>query len=59
MAKSKTLAPLHVESKILEIRGEKVMFDADLADVYGVTTKALNQAVKRNRDRSQTISCSA
>jgi len=45
MATQKTLAPLHVESKILEIRGERVMLDADLADVYGVTTKALNQAV--------------
>ncbi len=51
MATSKTLAPLHVESKILEIRGERVMLDADLADVYGVTTKALNQAIKRNLDR--------
>ena len=51
MAISKTLAPLHVESKIHEIRGERVMLDADLADVYGVTTKALNQAIKRNLDR--------
>ena len=51
MTKAKILAPLHVESKILEIRGERVMLDADLADVYGVTTKALNQAVKRNLDR--------
>ena len=33
---------------IYEIRGEKVMLDADLAAVYGVTTKVLNQAVKRN-----------
>jgi hypothetical protein len=51
MATSNTLAPLHVESKILEIRGERVMLDADLADVYGVTTRALNQAVKRNEER--------
>jgi ORF6N domain len=51
MTKAKILAPLRVESKILEIRGERVMLDADLADVYGVTTKALNQAVKRNLDR--------
>jgi ORF6N domain len=51
MATSKTLAPLHAESKILEIRGERVMLDADTADVYGVPTKALNQAIKRNLDR--------
>jgi len=51
MAKLDALAPLHVESKILEIRGERVMLDADLADVYGVTTKALNQAARRNPDR--------
>lgn len=53
MAKSTTLAPLDVESKILEIRGEneKVMLDADLADVYGVRTSAPNQAVKRNHER--------
>ena len=40
-----------LDSAILEIRGERVMLDYDLAAVYGVTTKALNQAVKRNRDR--------
>ena len=33
------------------VRGERVLFDADLAGLYGVATKALNQAVKRNRDR--------
>jgi hypothetical protein len=33
------------------VRGERVLFDADLAALYGVTTKALNQAVKRNRTR--------
>jgi len=33
------------------IRGHKVMVDADLADLYQIPTKALNQAVKRNRDR--------
>jgi phage regulator Rha-like protein len=36
---------------ILSIRGEKVMLDSDLAELYGVETKALNQAVKRNLDR--------
>jgi hypothetical protein len=36
------------------VRGERVLFDADLATLYGVSTKALNQAVKRNRDRLET-----
>lgn len=51
MAKPLMFAPLNVETKILEIRSERVMLDRDLAAVYGVTTGALNQAVKRNRDR--------
>jgi ORF6N domain-containing protein len=33
------------------VRGERVMLDADLAKLYGVTTKALNQAVSRNKSR--------
>ena len=40
-----------IERKILLIRGEKVMLDADLAALYGVTTKRLNEQVKRNRER--------
>jgi len=40
-----------IARSILQIRGEKVMLDADLAAIYGVTTKSLNQAVKRNLDR--------
>jgi len=40
-----------IESRIHLIRGQKVMLDADLAELYGVRTKALNQAVKRNTDR--------
>ncbi|HQQ06605.1 MAG TPA: ORF6N domain-containing protein [Candidatus Omnitrophota bacterium] len=40
-----------VAAKILLIRGRKVMLDRDLAELYGVETKALNQAVKRNRER--------
>ncbi len=47
-----TPAPLaRIESSILVIRGQKVMIDADLAQLYGVPTKALNQAVKRNAQR--------
>jgi len=37
-----------VEKKILLIRGKKVMLDRDLAELYGVETRVLNQAVKRN-----------
>ncbi len=36
---------------IREIRGERVLLDADLAAIYGVPTKALNQAVRRNAGR--------
>ena len=41
----------HVERLIHLARGEKVLLDADLARLYGVETKALNRAVKRNRSR--------
>lgn len=40
-----------VESSILVIRGERVILDADLAALYGASTKALNQAVRRNSAR--------
>jgi len=40
-----------IEQAILQIRGLRVMVDADLAMLYGVTTKVLNQGVKRNKDR--------
>jgi len=40
-----------VEKKILSIRGQKVILDVDLAELYDVTTKVFNQAVKRNVDR--------
>ncbi len=43
-----------VENKILIIRGQKVIIDADLADLYGVSTKRLNEAVKRNKERFST-----
>ena len=41
----------HIEKRIYFIRGLKVMLDSDLAELYGVETRALVQAVKRNRDR--------
>ena len=40
-----------LERRIFLIRGMRVMLDSDLANIYGVSTKALNQAVKRNKDR--------
>jgi hypothetical protein len=40
-----------IESRIFLIRGHKVLIDKDLAELYGVPTKALNQAVKRNIQR--------
>jgi hypothetical protein len=40
-----------IENAILFIRGQKVMLDADLARLYGVSTKVFNQAVRRNEDR--------
>ncbi len=40
-----------IESLIVTLRGQRVILDHDLAAIYGVSTKALNQAVKRNADR--------
>jgi len=40
-----------VRLKILTVRGEKVMLDHDLAQIYGIETRALNQAVKRHRKK--------
>jgi hypothetical protein len=50
--KHSSLIPVErIESAIYLIRGEKVMLDRDLAKLYGVTTKRLNEQVKRNRGR--------
>ncbi len=52
MAESKSVVPVgKIENRILLIRGEKVIIDADLAGFYGVPTKRLNEQVKRNKDR--------
>ena len=40
-----------IQRKIYEIRGQRVMIDRDLAEIYGVETRVLNQAVKRNIER--------
>jgi hypothetical protein len=45
------LSPERIERRILLIRGQKAMLDADLAELYEVETRELNQAVSRNADR--------
>lgn len=45
------LLQARIERKIYLIRGKRVMFDKDLAELYGVKTKVFNQAVKRNKKR--------
>ncbi len=52
MASSKAVVTIgKIEQRILLIRGEKVIIDADLAEFFGVPTKRLNEQVKRNKDR--------
>jgi hypothetical protein len=53
MAKKDTLIVLveQVQSKILFLRGEKVIVDSDLAALYGVPTKRLDEQIKRNHER--------
>ena len=53
---TKELIPIEIDeellqSKLYEIRGYKVMLDADLAEIYGYETKSFNQQVKRNIER--------
>ena len=48
---SSELEPIQIQNKILIIRNQQVMIDCDLAEMYGVETKVLNQAVKRNIQR--------
>ena len=52
MTDESQIVPLErIEQRILVVRGQKVLLDADLAELYGVETKALNRAVKRNPER--------
>ena len=52
MSDEGSLIPLaRIQGAILQLRGERVMLDADLATLYGVETKVLIQAVKRNIER--------
>lgn len=52
MAKQTDLIPIeNISSKIYFIRNEKVLIDSDLSELYGVETKALKRAIRRNKDR--------
>ena len=52
MVKPKSYAPVErIEQAIILIRGQKVMLDRDLAELYGIETKVLKQAVRRNIKR--------
>jgi len=52
MAKSKAIVKVgSIQQRILLIRGEKIIIDADLAEAYGVPTRRLNEQVKRNHER--------
>jgi hypothetical protein len=51
MTKHGTLVPEVIERRILLIRGQKVMLDSHLAELYGVEAKVLKRAVRRNRVR--------
>jgi hypothetical protein len=46
-----------ISGRIFLIRGHKVILDRDLAELYGVETRVLKQAVRRNIERSRKISC--
>ena len=51
-SREKALIPAErIAKHILLIRGQKVMLDSDLAELYGVTVKSLNQALRRNKSR--------
>lgn len=55
MPKASALVPIDgVQSRIQLMRGHRVILDSDLAELYGVTTKRLNEQVKRNKERFPT-----
>ena len=51
MSKELGISKDHIESRIFTVRGTQVMIDRDLAEIYQVETRVLNQAVKRNINR--------
>jgi hypothetical protein len=59
MARAKAPVPASdIRPAILLLRGQRVLLDAELAALYGVTAKRFNEQVKRNRSVSPKISCS-
>ncbi len=59
MAESGLIPTERIERAILALRGGRVMLDADLAALYGVPVRSLNQAVRRNSSGSRPTSCSS
>ena len=51
MSKEIQISQQHIENRIYTIRGEQVMLDKDLAEMYQVETRYINRAVKRNEER--------
>jgi len=51
MPESSVISAERIERAIYDLRGQRVMLDEDLAELYGVTTKRLNEQVKRNHER--------
>jgi hypothetical protein len=51
MTEAGDVQPRNIVARILSVRGQRVLLDSDLAEVYGVTTARLNQQVNRNLDR--------
>lgn len=50
-ANTATILTKQIETHILMLRGHRIILDADLSALYGVTTKRLNEQVKRNKER--------
>lgn len=46
-----TIGTKEVEARVIELRGQKVILDRDVAELYGVETKRINEAVKNNPDK--------
>jgi ORF6N domain len=57
MAKDALVPAERIEKAIRVIRGQNVLLDNDLAELFGATTSRRNEQVKRNQDRFPTISC--
>jgi len=59
MPKAPPKLAVPVESRILILRRQRVILDTDLAELYGVTVKRLNEQIQRNRSDFRLISCSS